>query len=154
MRRLIAPALVLVLAACSSAQALPRRSFFGVAGAPITPEIRTQRKLPSTGGILVNSILPNSSASTSDLKPGDVLLAINGKVLENGQVFATLVNENLPGTKVKVKVNRDGAEREVEMTMVPKPSDKGDNYEVLYDHVVSKGARLRTFVTKPTNVTG
>lgn len=143
-----------ILAVSSFAQALPRRSFFGIAGGPITPEMRTERKLPATGGILVASVVPNSSASAAKLQPGDVLLAINGTALENGQVFGALVNQNLPGAKVKVKINRAGKEMDVDMTMVPKPSDKGENYEVIYDHVVSKGARLRTFVSKPTHVTG
>ncbi|HVL38619.1 MAG TPA: alpha/beta fold hydrolase [Fimbriimonadaceae bacterium] len=146
--------LILLLAACGSSQSLPRRSFFGIVGAPITPEIRAERKLPATGGVLVSAVTPGSTAAAGGIEPGDVLLALNGKVIENGQVFASLVNENMPGTKVKVKINRSGTEREIEMTMVPKPSDKGQNYEVIYDHVVSKGARLRTFVSRPTHVAG
>lgn len=147
--------LFVVLAALAGAQdKLPRKGFFGAGFAPVTPEVRQQRKLPEGAGVLVGNVFPGTTAEKGGIKAQDVILAINGKPVTSPGDVGSFVTTNPPGTNFEVTVNRDGKEEKLKLTVAAKPNDKGDNYDVIYDHVVSNGHRIRTIVSKPTNVSG
>ncbi|MDR3296171.1 MAG: S41 family peptidase [Clostridiales Family XIII bacterium] len=77
------------------------------------------------GDVVIESILPGSSAEKEDLRPGDILLLIDGKSYRD--VDLTAAAENLrgeEGSQVQVRARRDGTEFDVTLTrtMVITPS--------------------------------
>lgn len=67
-------------------------------------------------GWLVKDVIPGSPADAGSrgLKPGDVVLAIDGREVEPGDDYATAVNNNLPH-KYKLSIRRDGEKDECEI---------------------------------------
>lgn len=137
-----------VVAGAAQGGPLPRKGWFGAAFSPLTPEQRKANNAPETGGLLVGDVVPDGSAAGT-VQKGDVLLKIGEKTINApGDIGATL-NTMTTGQKFEVTVLRGGKEQRLTLTLRERPRDKGENYEVLYDHVVSHGHRLRTLVSKP-----
>jgi pimeloyl-ACP methyl ester carboxylesterase len=133
---------------------LPRKGFLGAQLAPVTPELRTERKLPAQGGVLVTAVVTDTTAEKGGLKPQDVILKMQGETLQDAAHLTRVLQTIKPGDKIELRIHRDGAERDLTLTMLERPRDKGDNYEIRYDHVVSNGHRIRTIVSRPSNRTG
>jgi regulator of sigma E protease len=66
----------------------------------------------------VGTVMPNSPAQTSGLKPGDRILSINGTPVENWYQMASLIQEN-PNREVTLKIVRGSDILTVSIT--PKP---------------------------------
>ncbi len=69
------------------------------------------------GGILVQRVFPDTSASDADLRPGDRLLTWNGRELRSVEDLRPRLTEHAPGDTVTLTVERDGGTVEVEMTL-------------------------------------
>jgi serine protease Do len=54
----------------------------------------------------IASVVPNSPADKVGLKPGDVILSVNGQPVAEFKAFKDYVSEKQPGDKVKLQVRR------------------------------------------------
>lgn len=135
--------LLLSLSVVASGSSLPRRGTFGVPFQAMPEEVRTRLKLEAQEGIYVPS-------DSGVLKAGDVVISVGGKRFKSFATWADLVRSAVLQPSAKLGVIRDGKETTVEIEVRMKPVDKGENYETLYDDVVSNGHRIRTFVTRPS----
>jgi serine protease Do/serine protease DegQ len=117
------------------------RGFLGVAGDSVTPDIAEQVHLPKDAtGIIISSIEPDSPADKAGLKQGDVIVAVNGKVIHDQDELRLTISEMAPGTKVTLSTARDGAPRVVSVTLAQfadKPNEvlKGVEFSKLTDDV-------------------
>ena len=109
------------------------RGMLGVVIQGITPELAGQFHLPDTKGALVSQVNKGSPAEKAGLKAGDVIVRIDGKLVNDTRQLRNLVAATAPGSSVRIGVIRDGKERTLtatigrmaaEMTAVPKPSGK------------------------------
>lgn len=137
--------LSLSIVAVASAQ-LARKGWLGAQIAPLTDEQRKANGDTKTG-ILIASVVPGGTAANG-LESGDILIWLDGSIETVQQVGPVFARKNA-GDKIEAKVIRKGKEEKVTLTIAEKPRDKGDNYDVLYDDVVSNGAKLRMLVSKP-----
>ncbi|MCB9675682.1 MAG: M20/M25/M40 family metallo-hydrolase [Alphaproteobacteria bacterium] len=64
-------------------------------------------------GVLVADVMPDSAAQAAGLKPGDVLLAIDGKAVKDLRAFSELLKAKKPGDTVEVRYRRGDAEKTV-----------------------------------------
>lgn len=90
-----------------------------------------------------------ASATANGLKEGDVVVAVSGHAFKSFGEYSQLIREASAGASVKLTVIRDGKKSDLGVKFLPKSADDGDTYTTVYDHVVSNGHRIRTFVTKP-----
>ncbi|MCB9030769.1 MAG: DegQ family serine endoprotease [Deltaproteobacteria bacterium] len=65
----------------------------GVALKDITPEIARAMGLKATKGAIVSQIVPGSVAQRSGLRPGDIILEVNGSEIESVDDFRTLMKK-------------------------------------------------------------
>jgi serine protease Do len=70
--------------------------------------------LPRPDGALVANVAPNSAAAAAGLKSGDVITAVNGEPVVRSGELSSLIGLAAPGEKVRLKVWRDRAAREIE----------------------------------------
>lgn len=68
-------------------------------------------------GIYVVQVKNNSPAAKTGLKEKDILLSIDGKILEKMCDLRCYIYEKKPGDKVSLQVLRNGQERTVEVTL-------------------------------------
>ncbi len=65
-------------------------------------------------GALVANVAPNSAAAAAGLKSGDVIVSVNGEAITRSGNLSSLIGMAAPGEKVKLKVWRDKASRDIE----------------------------------------
>lgn len=75
-------------------------------------------------GAVVSSVDPKSPAATAGLKAGDVILQIDGETMTHAGAVSSRIGLGSPGDKVKLKVWRDQAERDIQVTLGASKSDK------------------------------
>ena len=73
-------------------------------------------KLSSPEGVYIREVAKGSSADKAGMKEGDVIVAIDGTDVKSGAAVQVKVNTFHPGDKAKVKIIRDGKEKELEVT--------------------------------------
>ena len=77
-------------------------------------------------GALVSKVAPDSAAAAAGLKPGDVILEVNGQPVERSGSLSSRVGLSSPGDKVKLKVWRDRSAREIEAKLGGLPNEDTD----------------------------
>ena len=68
--------------------------------------------LPSTKGVLVNSVEPGSPAEKAGVKSGDVIVAVNGQRVDDSNTLRNRVAQADPNADVALRVYRDGREQD------------------------------------------
>jgi serine protease Do len=80
----------------------------GIAVADLTPEILQQLEIPAnTKGIVVTDVQPGSPAAEAGLEPGDVIVDVNRKAVQNVSDFQTAIANKGKNTLL-FRVNREG----------------------------------------------
>ena len=106
------------------------RGRLGISYQEVTPELATALGLPAPRGALVAEVEPGGPAARAGIRPGDVILSVNGTPIARAEELARNVAKNAPGARVTVTVNRDGQRRELGVTLgrtereSPKPKAK------------------------------
>jgi serine protease Do len=103
------------------------RAYLGVMAQEVTPSIAKAFHETEVRGALVGDVTPNSPAQKAGLEKGDIILDINGKPVNNSAELRMHVSLMAPGTKVDVKVFRDGAEKTLPLTLAEMPTETARN---------------------------
>ena len=100
------------------------RGWIGIEAQDITPELAESFKLPQARGSLIAGVLRDSPADVAGLKAGDVLLAINDKVVVDSSGMLNIIAALKPNDKAELKIAR--ATREITIKVAvgkrPKPA--------------------------------
>jgi S1-C subfamily serine protease len=104
------------------------------------PAMRKALGLPNDGkGVLVSNVIPSSS-SDGILKPGDILISLDGKSVDSAGMILMdgedvnlneIVERKYAGDKVAVRFLREGAYNDVDITL--KPLNWSRMYAVQYE---------------------
>lgn len=62
--------------------------------------------------------MKGSLSDNAGLKPEDVIIMANGEVIRNEQDLLFIVNDMRTGETLKLKIIRNGSEKELEMKLV------------------------------------
>ncbi|ECE8157862.1 serine endoprotease DegQ [Salmonella enterica subsp. enterica serovar Muenster] len=94
-----------------------KRGLLGIKGTEMTADIAKAFKLNVQRGAFVSEVLPNSGSAKAGVKSGDVIISLNGKLLNSFAELRSRIATTEPGTKVKLGLLRDGKPLEVEVTL-------------------------------------
>jgi serine protease Do len=105
------------------------RGWLGVLVQQVTPEIAESMKLKEVKGALVSDVTPNSPAEKAGIQRGDVITEINGNKVESISELTGKIALTAPGTEEKIKLIRDGEEKEITVTIGELPENIGAQSE-------------------------
>jgi serine protease Do len=94
-----------------------RRGMIGVTIQPVTSDIARSLGLGQVRGALVNTVQPGSPAEKAGVRRGDVITAVNGEAVKDGNVLRNEVSQLLPGSAVRLTILRDGREQTLNVTL-------------------------------------
>jgi serine protease Do len=81
------------------------RPELGIEGEIITPFYQLYYNLPQ--GLYITEVLPESSAETAGLEPGDILISLDGTKITSINIFQSLIYSYTPGDTVEAVVFRN-----------------------------------------------
>lgn len=94
-----------------------KRGMLGVSIQNITEDTAKALELKETKGVLVSNVKAGSSADKAGVKRGDIIIAINGEKIDDGNTLRNKVAGTLPGNEIKLTVIRNGAEQLLSATL-------------------------------------
>jgi S1-C subfamily serine protease len=98
-----------------------QRSWLGVSAYDITPHLAYQFRLPSTDGVFLTEVVPESPAEAADMRMGDVILSVDDTQLGNVMDLLAVLNEKKVGQAIELKVRRNGSVEAVHVTLSTQP---------------------------------
>src|SRR5215469_3806677 len=113
------------------------RGQIGVLPRTITPELVEGLHLPTNQGVLLEDVVPDSSADHAGLKVGDIVVSIGGKPVADVRHFAIDLYAYRIGQEAEVGLLRDGKVQTVSVTVMERSDDP---------------ERFADMVTGPTNL--
>jgi serine protease Do len=114
------------------------RAGLGAVVQSLNPQMAKSFGLTSTQGALISSVNPGSAAEKAGLKPGDIVLSINGETVDSSNDLVTKLYTYAPGQVVQLNILRNGAQIQVAATLqtlndtvaapgAPEGQDQGDS---------------------------
>ncbi len=100
------------------------RGWLGVEPTEITPEMAETFGLKQTQGVIITGVLQDGPAAKAGIKPGDVLLRVAGKDIQNVGELLTHIAALPPGQQVKVELARRNAAMTLDVTPAQRPKLK------------------------------
>jgi S1-C subfamily serine protease len=110
--------------------------FIGISSTPVTEQLATLFKLPTSSGLLVESVEPGSGAKKAGLRAGqtkvvvggnsyaiggDIIVAIDGQDVSTAEGLRNAIAEKKPGDKVKLEIYRGDSHKTVSVTLGQTP---------------------------------
>ncbi|PFH27410.1 MULTISPECIES: Do family serine endopeptidase [Burkholderia] len=97
------------------------RGWIGVEPQDVTPEIAESFGLAQKSGAIVAGVLQGGPADKAGIKPGDILVSVNGEEITDTTKLLNTVAQIKPGTPTKVHVVRKGKEFDVNVVIGKRP---------------------------------
>ena len=100
-----------------------RRGWLGVALQPITVSETLRSAIGQPSGRMVVSLAPNGPAELAGLRPGDILLSLDGHSVSGAHALRALLGPERVGRQVEVRLMRDGQFETRHLMVAPQPTD-------------------------------
>jgi Do/DeqQ family serine protease len=104
------------------------RGWIGVEVQEITPPVAESFKLGSARGALIAGVLRGGPADKAGVKPGDVLVEVEGKPVADPTSMLNMIAALAPGNSARLKLKRQGKDVEANITVGrrPKPQARAE----------------------------
>ncbi len=98
------------------------RGWLGVETQDITPQLAESFGLQNITGIIIAGIQRNGPAAQAGLRPGDIILSVNGKASTDSKTVMNQIARVAPGGKLQLQILRNGKVMNVEAIVGERPS--------------------------------
>jgi Do/DeqQ family serine protease len=85
-----------------------QKAFLGAEYVDIDTEMSKKLKIDDLSGVLVAEVSSEGAAKTAGLERGDIILEVNGQVVDNKGSIEELIGNKYPGDKLELIVKREG----------------------------------------------
>jgi S1-C subfamily serine protease len=101
-----------------------RRAYLGVSTQPVDIQevLRLRLGLQQTSGLMLLGLEPDAPAERGGLLLGDILLAIGGRVVEDGEALQMALGPQAIGQSIPIRLIRGGDLREIQIVPGPRPN--------------------------------
>jgi serine protease DegQ len=104
------------------------RGWIGVEPQNLSKELAESLGLPqNTVGVLLSGVLEGGPAAKGGIKPGDVLVAVNGKTTKDVRQLLNQIAQIGPGSEATLKILRKDKELELNVQTGKRPTPKTNN---------------------------
>jgi serine protease DegQ len=100
------------------------RGWIGIESQDITPELADSFGLARSSGAIIAGVVRNGPADRAGVRPGDILLAVEGKAVKSTGEMLNLIAQLAPGAKAKLTLMRQNREATVDVTVGKRPRPK------------------------------
>jgi len=97
------------------------RGWIGIESQDITPELADSFGLARKSGAIIAGVVRNGPADRAGVRPGDILLAVEGKPVASTGDMLNLVAQLEPGAKARLTLMRQNRESTVDVTVGNRP---------------------------------
>ena len=100
------------------------RGWVGIGVKDLTEELADTLRLPKVAGALITEVVTASPADQAGIKPGDVLIAVEGKPVTDYQSTLNSISALQPGKTAMLKIVRERREIEMKVSVGKRPRPK------------------------------
>lgn len=94
-----------------------QHAFLGIRYGQLTPQIAQQYKINSDHGLIVLEVQSGSPAESAGMKPGDVVLSVAGKDMNQVEDLIAALHDHAPGDTVPVVIERNNQQQTLQVTL-------------------------------------
>ena len=105
------------------------RAYLGIVPQDVTPDIAKEFGEKEARGALVADVSAGSPAQKSGLERGDIILDVNGKPVADSNALRMTISMMAPDSDAKLKVFRNGSEREIAVKLSAMPTEQASKSE-------------------------
>jgi S1-C subfamily serine protease len=98
-----------------------RHPLLGIAGIDVSPEVAEEFGLEASRGAVVDSVQEDTGAAEAGIRPGDIIVGIDGEPLATMSELVAEVRRRAPGDVLTLSIVRNGDELEIDVTLGERP---------------------------------
>lgn len=102
-----------------------RRGQIGISGQTITRPLSQGLGLDRDWGVIVADVLEGGSGAAAGIEPGDIVVTLDGKPMENARQLDVNIFHRAMGDTVTLEILRGGKPLQVRVTVLDDPGDPG-----------------------------
>lgn len=103
------------------------RGWIGVEAQEISADLAESFKLKSAGGALIAGVVRGGPADTAGIKPGDILLSVEGRNVGDPSAMLNLISALKPGKPARLRLLRNQKEIEFSVEVGRRPASTRQN---------------------------
>jgi serine protease DegQ len=99
------------------------RGWIGVESQEITPELAATFGLTRQSGAIIAGVVRNGPADKGGIRPGDILVAVDGKPVADTNQMMNMIAQLVPGEPATMTILRKNKEAKLELKVGKRPSN-------------------------------
>nr|WP_298930924.1 alpha/beta hydrolase [uncultured Allomuricauda sp.] len=135
------------------AQTLKRKGLLGIMMQTLNDSIAAQNNLETSSGVLITTVMPNSTFSNLGVKQGNVLTKLNGRSVNTIQEVLGITGQLYKGDIIELEYYSGNKKQNKSTSLLGRPIETFENANVSYDEVVYEGNALRSILVTPKHKT-